>query len=317
MVKRISGLFAVVVVLAVTALLWRAWEPDRSVEALTARWAPPPSQFVEIETLRVHVRDVGPRDDARPIVLLHGTSASLHTWEPWVAVLSKTHRVITLDLPGFGLTGASADGDVSIAQTLRVLHALLEKLDVKQPVVGGNSYGGRIAWEYAVAYPGEVSALVLVDASGYPLQSKSVPIGFRIARTPGLRRLAEKLLPRSVIEDSVRNVYVDQSKVTPEVVDRYFELTLREGNRVALARRFEQVPLAGDTDQLKSLHVPTLILWGAEDRLIPLEYGQRFDADVPNSALVVFPNVGHVPQEEAPELSVAAVEKWLATLIHD
>lgn len=314
MVKRIVGLVAVVLMLALTALIWRAWEPDRSVEALSARWAPSPSQFIEIETLRVHVRDVGPRDDARPLVLLHGTSASLHTWEAWVASLSKTHRVITLDLPGFGLTGASADGDVSIAQTLRVLRALFAKLDVKQPVIAGNSYGGRIAWEYAVAYPGEVSGLVLVDSAGYPLQSKSVPIGFRIARTPGIRRLAQKLLPRSVIEDSVRNVYADPSKVTPEVVDRYFELTLREGNRVALARRFEQVPLFGDTEKLKSLEVPTLIIWGEEDRLIPLENGKKFDADLPKSELVVLPNVGHVPQEEAPEASVAAVEKWLLSL---
>lgn len=311
MVKRIVGLLAVVLVLALTALIWRAWEPDRSVDSLRERWAPPPSQFIDIESLHVHVRDVGPRDDARPIVLLHGTSASLHTWEAWVATLSKRHRVITLDLPGFGLTGASDDGDVSIAQTLRVLHTLLEKLEVKQPVIAGNSYGGRIAWEYAVAYPGEVSALVLVDSSGYPLQSKSVPIGFRIARTPGLRRLAQKLLPRSVIEDSVRNVYFDPSKVTPDIVDRYFELTLREGNRVALARRFEQVPLAGDTEKLKSLQVPTLILWGEEDRLIPLENGKKFDAELPVSELVVFPHVGHVPQEEAPAESVAAVEKWL------
>ena len=142
------------------------------------------------------------------------------------------------------------------------------------------------------SWPNEVNEPSPANASGYPLQLKSVPIGVRIARTPGLRRLAEKLLPRSVIEDGVRNVYVDQSKVTPEVVDRYFELTLVKA-----------------IDQLKSLQVPTLILWGAKDRLI-----QRFDAGVPNSALVVFPNVGHLPQEEAPEFSVAAVEKWLAAL---
>lgn len=314
MLRRVLGLLGIVVVLAVTAIIWRAWEPDRSVESLRERWAKPPSQFVDVEGLRVHVRDVGPRDDATPIVLLHGTSASLHTWEPWVAALSSSRRVVTLDLPGFGLTGATADGDVSIDQTLRVLHTLFARLDVKRIILAGNSYGGRIAWEYAVAHQDQVAGLVLVDSSGYPLQSKSVPIGFRIARTPGLRRLAEKLLPRSIIENSVRNVYVDQSKVTPEVVDRYFELTLREGNRVALARRFEQVPLAGDVEKLKSLRMPTLILWGEEDRLIPLENGKKFDADIPNSELVVFPNVGHVPQEEAPEVSVAALQKWLGTV---
>lgn len=311
MMRRALGLVGVVLLLAVVAVLWRAWEPDRSVDSLVERWAKPPSQFIDVDGLRVHVRDEGPRDDATPLVLLHGTSASLHTWEAWVATLSKTRRVVTLDLPGFGLTGAPADGDVTIAHTLRTLNALLKELGVAQCIVAGNSYGGRVAWEYALAYPDDVKGLVLVDATGYPLRSKSVPIGFRIARTPGLRVVAEKLLPRSVIEKSVRNVYADPSKVTPELVDRYFELTLREGNRAALVKRFEQVPIAGDTDRLKSLRVPTLILWGAKDELIPLENGERFAAELPVNQLVVFDDLGHVPQEEAPERSVAAVVTWL------
>ncbi len=311
MFRRVLRIGVVVAVLALIGAIAAAWEPDRPVSSLKERWAKPPSQFIDLDGLSVHVRDVGPREDPEPLVLLHGTSASLHTWESWVARLSGTRRVVTFDLPGFGLTGPAANGDVSIAHTLSVLRALLGKLGIARCVLVGNSYGGRIAWEFALAHPEQVSRLVLIDAAGYPLQSKSVPLGFRIARTPGLRRLAEVLLPRSLIEKSVRNVFADPSLVTSDMVDRYFELTLREGNRVALARRFEQVPVFGDTSRLTSLKTPTLILWGGKDELIPLENGRRFDADLPVSELVVFDGLGHVPHEEDPEATVVALTRWL------
>ncbi len=289
-----------------------AWEPDRSVSSLTARWAPPPSRFVEVEGLAVHVRDVGPRDDEAPLVLLHGTSASLHTWEGWVERLSPTRRVVTLDLPGFGLTGTARDDDVTVARTLVILEALLAKLGLKQVVLGGNSYGGHLAWAYAVKHPEQVTRLILVDAAGYPRAERSLPLGFRLAATPGLRRLMEVLLPRGVVEQSVRNVYGDPSKVTPELVDRYFELTLREGNRRAVGLRFAQLASPVDTAPLKTLAVPTLILWGAKDELIPLESGRRFDADLPDSELVVFDALGHVPHEEDAAATAAVVLRWLA-----
>lgn len=297
---------------ALVAWVARVWQPDRPVEALVARWAPPPSQFLELKGLRVHVRDVGPREDPTPLVLLHGTSASLHTWQGWVSGLEGKHRVITLDLPGFGLTGPFPDGDARLERTMEVLSALLEKLQVRQCVLAGNSYGGRLAWEFAVEHPESVAKLVLVDAGGYPRNATSIPLGFRIAQTPGLRRLGEVLLPRGLIERSVKNVYGDPSKVTEELVDRYFELTLREGNRAALVQRFEQVPAAGDTAKLKTLAMPALIMWGGQDRLIPPDNAQRFDEDLPNSRLVMFDALGHVPHEEDPVSTVRELEKFLA-----
>lgn len=311
-VERVKKILAAILLLLVFLGVASVWEPDRPVETLTAKWAPPPSQFLEIEGLRVHVRDVGPRDDPTPLVLLHGTSASLHTWQGWVTVLESRHRVITLDLPGFGLTGPWPDGDARLERTLSLLSELLEKLQVSHCVLVGNSYGGRLAWEFAVLHPDAVAKLVLIDASGYPHSSTSVPLGFRIAQTPGLRRLGEYLLPRGLIEKSVKNVYGDPSKVTPDLVDRYFELTLRAGNRAALGRRMDQVPLEGDTSKLRGLTTPTLILWGAKDRLIPPENAQRFKTDLPNSMLVIFDALGHVPHEEDPAATVTELQRFLA-----
>jgi pimeloyl-ACP methyl ester carboxylesterase len=299
------------VVLA-TAALVATWEPDRSVEALAARWAPPPSQFLELEGLRVHLRDVGPREDPAPVVLLHGTSASLHTWEGWVAELAPRHRVITLDLPGFGLTGPWPDGDLSLGRSLRVIEALLQRLGVERAVLGGNSYGGRLAWEYAALHPQQVVKLILVDAGGYPRHSTSVPLAFRAAEVPGLRRVLELVLPRGLVEKSVRDVYGDPARVTPELVDRYFELALRAGNRAALVQRMQQVPIEGDVSKLKKIEAPALVLWGGRDRLIPPDDARRFAADLPRARLAVFDALGHVPHEEDPVATVREVEAFLA-----
>ena len=304
------ALAALALVVAVFVAL--NWPPDRPVDALTARWAPPPSQFVELAGMRVHVRDEGPRDDVAPIVLLHGTSASLHTWEGWVKELKDKRRIVSLDLPGFGLTGPFPDEDYSTAHYVRFLAEFFDRLGLQRVVLAGNSFGGYLAWQTAVALPQRVERLVLVDAGGYPLQSRSMPIGFRIASIPVLNQLAKNILPRSVVEASVRDVYGDPEKVTPALVDRYYELTLRAGNRRALVQRFKQ-PMGGDAGRIRELRMPTLILWGGRDRLIPPENAARFHADVRGSALVIFDALGHVPHEENPGETGAALKRFLAT----
>lgn len=288
------------------------WAPDRSVESLRARWAPPPSTFIDVGGLQVHLRDEGPRDDSVPIVLLHGTSASLHTWEGWASALRRDHRVIRMDLPGFGLTGPTADNDYSIEAYVRFTLALLDTLHVKRFTIAGNSLGGEIAWHVTAAAADRVQHLVLVDAAGYPMSSTSMPIGFRMARTQSLAWLMTRILPRSVVVSSVKSVYGDPSLVSDSLVDRYFELTLRAGNRASLPRRFAQSKPGLDTALLQGVHVPTLILWGERDGLIPRDHGTRFARDLSGSRLIVYPGVGHVPQEEAAAITVADVHAFLA-----
>jgi pimeloyl-ACP methyl ester carboxylesterase len=290
------------------------WAPDQPVEELKVRWAPPPSRFIEVNAQQVHLRDEGPHDDPAPIVLLHGTSASLHTWEGWARGLREQRRVIRFDLPGFGLTGPNRQDDYSTAADVIFVRAVMDKLGVQHFVLAGNSLGGQIAWSAAAAMPDRVTGLILVDASGYPPESitpkPQIPIGFRIAATPGLRLLVQNTLPRGLVERSLRDVYGDPSKVTPELVDLYSAITRREGNRKALARRIEQ-GYTGDVAQLKGITAPTLILWGGKDRLLPVELGQRFARDIPGARLVVFDDLGHVPQEEDPVRTLAEVRRFL------
>lgn len=301
--------------LLATGIVAAFWAPDRTVAELAPRWAQPPSTFLAIDGLQVHLRDEGPRDDAVPIVLLHGTSASLHTWDGWTQQLARERRVVRVDLPGFGLTGPQPDADYRVARYVEFVTALLDSLGIEHCVLAGNSFGGWIAWETALAHPARVQALVLVDAAGYPLESQSVPLGFRIARVPVLSGLMRSVLPRGVIESSLRNTYGNPSRVTPALVDRYYELTLREGNRAALAQRFAAGRSAAAPERIRELQLPTLILWGGKDRLIPPRYAEQFHRDIAGSRLVMFPELGHVPQEEDPAATVAAVRAFLQSTL--
>jgi len=309
------NLAGAVIALAAVLAGWgvaTSWAPDRPVEALTARWAQPPSQFVVVNGMRVHLRDEGPRDDPEPIVLLHGTSASLHTWDGWAAALRGRRRVIRMDMPGFGLTGPTPHGDYRISAYVRFATAVMDQLGVRTAVIGGNSFGGNVAWKVAVDHPDRVSRLVLVDASGYPFNPQSIPIGFKLAHVKALQPLMRNLLPRGIIESSVRNVYGHPDRITPDLVDRYYELALREGNRSALPERLDQVPRGELWEQIKQVRQPTLILWGGQDHLIPRSAAQRFQEDIAGSQLTIFEDLGHVPHEEDPARTVAVVQSFLA-----
>jgi len=299
-------------VLASVGAVAAFWAPDVPVDTLKPRWAPPPSQFVAVDGMQVHLRDEGPRADSVPVVLLHGTSSSLHTWDGWADSLKATRRVIRFDLPSFGLTGPSPDGDYRIEAYVAFVGHMLDALQVQRVVLGGNSLGGWIAWRVAAMHPERVQRLVLVDAAGYAFKAASEPIGFRLARMPVVKHLVGRILPRAVVESSVRNVFGDPSKVTPALVDRYFDLTRREGNRAALVARFAQLRFDADTGLVRSITQPTLIIWGGRDRLIPPDNARRFARDIAGSRMVMFDGLGHVPHEEDPAATFVAVRAFLA-----
>ena len=285
--------------------------PDRSVEELSQRWAQEPSQFLNIAGMNIHLRDEGPKTDNEPIVLIHGTSASLHTWNGWVDALKEDRRVIRFDLPGFGLTGPDPENNYKIERYAQVVIAMLNELKVKKVVLAGNSLGGYVSWATAVLYPNRVSKLILVDASGYRFQPESVPLAFKLAQHPLASLLLKDVLPKSLVADSVRNVYGNPDLVSDELVGRYYDLSLREGNRSALKARFKQMSPGFLVDKIKTISAPTLIIWGGKDRLILPKFGHQFDQDIANSHLVVFDELGHVPHEENPQSTVLAVKQFL------
>ena len=287
--------------------------PDIPVEKLRAKYGSPASRYVEVAPgTIIHMRDEGPRDGF-PVVLIHGSNASLHTWEPWVARLSPTYRVISLDLPAHGLSGPVPSRDYSTAAYVGVTEKLIDKLGLTRFAIGGNSMGGGVAWHYAAAHPDKVAALILVDSVGQPEPGKSSPpIGFRIARIPVLRDLLASVLPRSMIEQSLHQSVSVQSIVTPAAVDRYWELLRYPGNRSATMDRFAGYHRQDDTALLAKLTMPVQIVWGREDKLIPVGSAAWFSRHLPNARVTILDGIGHLPMEEAPDRALAPVLPLLA-----
>jgi pimeloyl-ACP methyl ester carboxylesterase len=306
---RILAALLIVLVLALGAFVALTWAPERTVAELREQFAPPPSVFVEAAGMQVHLRDEGPRDDPAPIVLLHGTGSSLHAWEGWAAALKPKRRVISFDLPGYGLTGPSPDRVYGRERDVAFVIAVLDKLGVGRVVLGGNSLGAGVSLRTALAHPSRVDALILVDG-GYPAPSTSRPIGLRLLETPGINWVLSNTLPRFLVEQGMRNVWGDPGKVTPEMIDRAVALTQREGNRRALIDRFSQRQPGGPA-RLAGIKVPTLIIWGGRDRLVPLEAGRALNREIAGSKLVVFEELGHAPEEEDAAGTVAAVKTFL------
>lgn len=314
----LSGLlFAALLLL--TALVMAFWAPDKPLAELLDTYAPAPSQFIDIDGLQVHLRDEGADHQGPALILLHGTSASLHTWDGWVQQLRQQRRVIRVDLPGFGLTGPNAEHDYRMETYAAFVLAVADHLQLEQFDLGGNSLGGRIAWFTAATAPERVRKLILVDPSGgYRLQPESVPLAFTIAQHPRFAGLMDYVLPRQVIRSSVENVYGDPSRVTEAQVDLYYAMAVRAGNRQALRARFAQDPLdnpavvAREQAMIQQLRQPTLILWGARDRLIPVAHAHLYAADMPHAQLHIFPELGHIPHEEDPQQSLQPVLAFLA-----
>lgn len=284
---------------------------DKPVEELKLKYAQSPSAFIKMDGMDVHYRDEGNAFDTLPLVLIHGTSSSLHTFDEWTNALKSTRRIVRMDIPAFGLTGPFPDRNYSINHYVAFMEHLLQSKGIKRCILGGNSLGGQIAWHFTAKNPDIVEKLILIDAAGYPLDSKSVPLAFTLARDPIANKFMTFITPRFLAKSSVENVYDDKTKVSESLVDRYFELTLREGNRQALVDRMS-VPI--DTSGIfliKNIQTPTLVLWGENDLLIPVKNAHLFHNDLPNDTMVILKNAGHVPMEENPKESLEAVLEFL------
>lgn len=309
---RMLGYALLALILLVGAALVIFRTPDTDPAAMRAKYADADSRFIDMGGgLTLHVRDTGPRD-APAIVLLHGSNASLHTWEPWAGRLEHSFRVIRYDQPGHGLTGASPNRDYSPGAAVDLLDRLTRKLGLARFALAGNSMGGGVAWSYALSHPDKVAALILVDSVGQAdPRNPDAPLLFRVARLPVLRDLATMVTPRGWIADSLPAAYADPTLANAKTIDLYWELLRYPGNRLATIDRFAAPPVVATPAQLKSLKPPVLILWGAEDRLIPPSSGRWLHDRIPGSELIVYPATGHLVMEEQPDRSARDVARFL------
>ena len=282
--------------------------PDLTKEYIENKYTNNASKFIWIDDLKVHYRDEG---QGMPIVLIHGTSSSLHTWEDWTKVLTQTHRVIRMDLPAFGLTGPNANHDYSMEYYASFLDQFLTKLAIDSLYLAGNSLGGQIAWYYTSHHLDQIKKLVLLDPAGF-YDAEEIPFVFKLARIPLINQLVGKITPKYFIEKNLKEVYFDTEKITDSLIERYHDLTLRVGNRAAFIAKANE-PMIDHTARLKLITTPTLILWGRNDHWIPVAHATRFSKDLPHSKVEIMEDTGHVPMEERPLESVAHTLQFLNT----
>ena len=307
-IKKIGKVLGVLLLLMVLFLA-SMYRRDISPEEVNANYLTPESQFIEVGGIQVHVRIIG---DGEPIFLLHGSFASLHTWEQWQQELSPYYQTISLDFPGHGLTGPDSLKRYSTMDYSQLVHALAQKLNLSKYHLAGTSMGGGVALQLASDHPEQVLSLNLIDAAGAAApqkkpadssaQKKASSGGawiFQVARHPIFSKLLLSCTPKFLFALNMKQVYGDDTKVTDEVTTRYYELMLREGNRQATLDRLS-MPRKGNGIQFERLTMPTLILWGEKDNLISVENARQFNQDIRGSLLEIYPNVGHVPMEEVP-----------------
>jgi len=248
--------------------LW-LWTPDKSRSILQAKYLNAPGDIVEILGTHLHVRDSGAKTSPA-IILLHGFGSSLQTWDAWASVLQNDHRVVRFDLPGSGLSEPDPTGDYTDARTLALIGALMDRLQIDQASVIGNSIGGRIAWKFAAEYPQRVRKLVLISPDGFRKRRLWL---WRQAHRPGQHQ-TDAIFPAQNACSSIDRVSLWQSSaLTEETLDRYYDLMRAPGVRQAMIERMEQTVLLDPEPLLRKISAPTLLVWGEKDALIP--FGKR------------------------------------------
>lgn len=291
---------------------------DIPYETLAAEYESAASRYVDLPGgVRMHYRDEG-NPNGPTLLLLHGFSASLHTWEPWVQRLGDTYRLVSIDLPGHGLTRAPAGYQASIESFLGEVDAFATAQNLQRFTIVGNSMGGHVAWEYALAHPERVDAVVLVNAAGWPYQGERAsngPIIFALLRNPVTRAIVRDLDSSRLVRQGLESAFpVNTALVDDAMVARYVELARAPGHRDILQDLMANSaarPLA-TPERLAALRAPTLVMHGTDDRLIPFSHGERFHAAIAGSEFTVFDTYGHVPHEEIPDESATALRAFLA-----
>jgi len=315
--KFLGGLIlAIVVVLLVGFLAVR--RGDIPLDTLKQKYAEPASRYMSMpDGVVVHYRDQG-APNASTLVMIHGFSASAMDWDPWVQRLGGRYRIISLDLPGHGLTSAPTGYQASIDGYADLIAAVTARLGAQKFVIIGNSMGGGVAWDFALRHPERLDGLVLVDAAGWPHTSgqKGSPIIFNILQSKLGRAVLRQIDIKPLIRQGMKSAFVNEALVTPALVDRYADFARAPGHRDILMRIQTGGRSVASADLLAQIRVPTLVMHGRQDRLIPFADGQAFAKAIPGATLIAYDGVGHAPMEQIPDQSAKDLDGWLGAKVY-
>lgn len=274
----------------------------------------PDSQFVEIDGLEIHYKTFGQKN--RYMFLLHGFGSSTYTWEKVVGELSKYYTVISYDRPAFGLTERRFDlkyNPYTNNYQLELLKKMMDHLNIPKAVVVGNSAGGFVALNFALAYPERVEALVLVDAAVLNNDWTNGFVRF-LMNIPQVNHVGPDVVGRLMeksFEEALNEAYFDPSKITEKNKEAYTRPTKVLGWKKALWEFTKSARYEDITRDLEKINCPVLIIHGKQDRLIPVRESEELAKKFKNAVLCVIDNCGHLPQEECPKEFIECLIKWL------
>ena len=306
--KKILSAFFVLVALGALGVGIFLWQATKGVPAskLEAIYLTAADRFVEIDGARVRIREEGD-PSSPPVVLIHGFTHSLETWNGWAEILKADYRVIRYDLLGHGLTGPDPQKRYSPQERAAFLGEVLAALEIENPVIAGNSLGGLAAWRFALSNPDQVRGLILVSPGAFSLNG----VNDEPADIPAAMQAYLLTAPEAGVRASAEFIYGDDAKITEERLTLMRDMMRREGNGAAMIASLEEFTLPDPTDDLAQIKTPMLILWGEDDVIIPIDQGRMIESIVPGARLVSFPGVGHAAQEEAPSATAAEAVLFL------
>jgi pimeloyl-ACP methyl ester carboxylesterase len=287
--------------------LYGLWTPDLERAGLEERYFSSSPQIIDVDGLKIYYKETGPQG-APALLLLHGFGSSLQAWDDWSVKLAQKYRVIRLDLPGFGLTGASPANDYSEEKDLAFLTHFADKLSLEKFSVIGHSMGGKMAWSLAASQPERVQALVLMAPDGFP---ETKDIGTKPYEVPAIMGLIKYVLPKYLVRKSIEPAFAEADALSDALVNRYYDMLRAPGVRGAILERSNQTIYTDPVPRLKAIKAPTLLIWGEQDQMIPSTNAQSYATVLSNSSTVLVPKLGHLLQEEQPEKGLAAVMQFL------
>ena len=270
-------------------------DPDSDRQAMIEKYGQDAISIDDGLGGQIYYRDQGNKE-GDVLLLLHGSNSSMQTWNGMINVLASSYRIISFDLYGHGITGKHPNDDYSANAQISAAIKVLDAVNVDSAVWVGNSMGGWVAWRGALAKPHRVSSLVLIDASGAQGgEEAEVYFAARILKSPIIQKLAQYITPRSMVEKSIQDNYVDHTKITDTLIDQYWELLRFPGNREAIAHRVKTPREPEMWNEIHNITQPTLLLWGEQDIIVPFSDTRLYQEKLPNSKLVSYPNASHLP----------------------
>lgn len=251
-----------------------------------------------------------------PILFLHGLGGSTYSWRYMIAPLKGQYQVILIDLRGQGQSPKPKDENYSIIEQGKLVQQFIVEKNLRKLILVGNSYGGAVSILVAIKLleqpQSRLAKLILIDSGGYP---DHLPDFLKILRTPVLGWLAVHLLPPKLqILIVLHKSYYDPGKITKQQIKAYAKPISERGGRHALLQLGKQaIPddIQEWIDKYPTISVPTLILWGEDDRVLPRLIGERLHKAIPNSTIHLINFAGHIPQEEEPDAVVCQIKKFL------